>query len=854
MRSSPAALLLLLGASVLSLSPGCSCSGSDKPVPLPLDEPLSPGQARAGVITKESEVIGGLTARAEVGDYKLYNQRIAVTVGRVGAPRGFQPFGGVLLDADRVRAPGEPGQSAFGEVIPAFDLAILRPDRIEVVGDGRDGSEARVRVSGTEDALPLFDVLLGGLLPVGQHELSWSTDYVLAPDVDWLRIEHTLFNGGSEDIELASIAGFMFGTGAQPFFEGFGFASSNTGASSDSYAAVGPAVSYLYAGLDRSVTALFGESGIVVSTFGDGVTLRTHETKTVTHWLIVGDADLARTQALWRQLSGEQAGTEIAGSVRDESGAPIPGAHVHVTRGDVAPGSTRDYVTRTLAGADGGFRAVLRPGKYRLWVTTPSRAKSEPRDVELGTAPVTGIELVQPRTGTLRYSIKDDQDRPLPAKLSIQSAGPEYLDPPGRFGERDHGPGLVQTELSAHGSGETPLAPGAYQVSVSRGGEYEVVQRSIEITSGETTRLDAALRHSAPTPGWMVSDVHIHAQLSSDSPDLYPFKVTAMAAENIELPVSTEHEAVGDFNPAIRALELEPWMNGIVGTEITTTRYGHFNVFPLVQDRSKPHYGRIEWYHQRPGEIFAGVRAIPGDPFLQVNHPRSPTVGYLEIIGFDRETFTAQQPADLSLDYDALEVINGCNDGVLSGGTILDWFAFLNRGKRVYATGTLDDHNAGRGEMGFPVTYVHTKTEDVRAVTPEAFRALFKAGELVVSCGPFIELRAGSDTIGSLHTLTSSTVELEASVSAPSWMDLDEILVIVGGQVTKHIPLPASSEPLRFQTTVTTTVSPGRDGWVLLWVRGDEPHGVWARGRPSFAFTNPIFLDGDGDGRWGEDR
>jgi hypothetical protein len=42
----------------------------------------------------------------------------------------------------------------------------------------------------------------------------------------------------------------------------------------------------------------------------------------------------------------------------------------------------------------------------------------------------------------------------------------------------------------------------------------------------------------------------------------------------------------------------------------------------------------------------------------------------------------------------------------------------------------------------------------------------------------------------------------------------------------------------------------GADAWIALTARGDASHGVWARGRPSFGLTNPIFVDGDGDGAW----
>ena len=114
----------------------------------------------------------------------------------------------------------------------------------------------------------------------------------------------------------------------------------------------------------------------------------------------------------------------------------------------------------------------------------------------------------------------------------------------------------------------------------------------------------------------MSSDTHLHSQLSSDSSDTFELKVAALAAEHIEIPVSTEHEALGDFGPAIAALGLTQFLKGIVGTEVTTSNIGHFNAFPLEPDLSLPNHGRLEWFGMQPAELFARIRANPGDPIV----------------------------------------------------------------------------------------------------------------------------------------------------------------------------------------------------------------------------------------------
>jgi hypothetical protein len=74
----------------------------------------------------------------------------------------------------------------------------------------------------------------------------------------------------------------------------------------------------------------------------------------------------------------------------------------------------------------------------------------------------------------------------------------------------------------------------------------------------------------------------------------------------------------------------------------------------------------------------------------------------------------------------------------------------------------------------------------------------------------------------------------------------------VGGAVNQTIELPPASGTERLQAVVSVALPSEdvRDTWIAVWVEGDEPHGVWAVGRRSVAFTNPIFLDRDGDGFW----
>ncbi len=812
-----------------------ACKGDPEVPPKPaLDEVLNKDQVRAGQITQASDALTGTKAKAGLSDFKLYNSRIAITIADAGSAHGFHPYGGTILDADIVRQAGVPTQSTFGEIIWSLDFGVLKTESVEVISDGSEG-EARIRTRGNMGPLPFYDAMLGGLFGSDTLPIEWQIDFVMEPDSNVVRIEHELFNTGRSELEASPLIGFFFGTGARPFFEDLGFASSNSGAASPYYAAASSEVSYLFAQPEVEVSAIFGESGIAVANVGPTLKVRARERKRYTQYLWVGDGDLAKTRASW-MASRDEPLEVVQGRVMDENGSPAAGAHVHVLNPDPRTGS-KNYITRGLTDAEGRFRIqVSSAARILVATTSDGRISAEVTATDATT-------LVVPATSQLTLDIRDEAGQPLPAKVSLrrtEGAGPGI---PSHYGEPLSPTGFDRVIFSLPTENQHYVTAGTYTYYVSRGIEYEVVQGTLELLPGNPKSIAAVMVRSVDSPGWMTSDPHLHAQRSPDSPDAYELKVRALAAENIELPVSTDHEAVGDFNPAIEEAGLQTWLKGIIGTEISTTRYGHFNAFPLDL---RPE--RIDWYGLNPEGFLAATHALPGQPVVQVNHPRSTTIGYFELMEMDRETFEGK--ADLTFGFDGIEVINECGDGSLDRTEVLDWFAFMSRGERYFATGTLDDHTARRGRLGVPLTYVAVAAAAPQDVTPTAFRDAHARGELVVTCGPFIDAQILGTRIGGLARSDDGRIEAQVTVSAAGWVDVDEVLLIVGGKVVATADVPPGQGGVRFTGTLSATVAPGQDTWAIIWARGDALHGPWAQGRPSFGFTNAVFIDGDGDGAY----
>jgi len=93
------------------------------------------------------------------------------------------------------------------------------------------------------------------------------------------------------------------------------------------------------------------------------------------------------------------------------------------------------------------------------------------------------------------------------------------------------------------------------------------------------------------------------------------------------------------------------------------------------------------------------------------------------------------------------------------------------------------------------------------------------------------------------------TVTLQVSVRAPRWMDVRRAEAWVNGKlVASTTRVTPGDSVIRIQWEKVLRLE--KDSWIVVMVRGDRPLDVVlpGSGAKPFAFTNPIFVDIDGDG------
>ncbi len=190
-----------------------------------------------------------------------------------------------------------------------------------------------------------------------------------------------------------------------------------------------------------------------------------------------------------------------------------------------------------------------------------------------------------------------------------------------------------------------------------------------------------------------------------------------------------------------------------------------------------------------------------------------------------------------------------------------DWFNILNSGEKKLAFGASNWPGATPYFTGSPRTYVYYPVTE-NGFNQDEFLAQFASGHSFVSTGPFLDVKVNSAIPGDTVAVSSDSVDVSIKIQAPDWIPVDEVRVIVNGEVVYRESVPVSNNVNRYSKTVNVAL-PSNDSYIIVECgatlenieAGVLPQGYFAKVYPEvqpLAFTNPIFVDRDGDGKWHE--
>ena len=469
-------------------------------------------------------------------------------------------------------------------------------------------------------------------------------------------------------------------------------------------------------------------------------------------------------------------------------------------------------------------------------------------------------------TGVLAYRILGPENAPVPARLTVLEPDVDLVALGGPFGDRH----AVREDVcyALDGTGELILPAGRCELLASRGIEWSIDRRWVEIPADGRLEVELRIRPAVDTTGLIGGDFHLHTLTHSGHGDSnMPERIVSLVGEGVDFAIATDHNRNIDYIPTITALGASAQITSVVGNELSTP-IGHFNIFPVDPER-RPIPARLA----AAPPMFRLIRLEPNSldvvPVIQVNHPRWAGIDYFSQVELDETTGTSSNPR-WSADFDAIEVLNenalwGWRDPADAGGvdvgsqthsSMLDWYALLDTGHRSIATGNSDSHSVKANFAGVPRNYMGSSTDDPGEIDPREMIAAIRSGDVVVTSGPIVRAsipdRGLHDDPRMASVDANGRVRIAIEIQAAPWIDVDRIRVIRDGDEIDRIPVDASQDRIRFEGDIEVPVA--TDGWIVLLVEGDDSLApvVDGKKRPVIpvAIVNPFRVDADLDGEW----
>jgi hypothetical protein len=445
--------------------------------------------------------------------------------------------------------------------------------------------------------------------------------------------------------------------------------------------------------------------------------------------------------------------------------------------------------------------------------------------------------------------------RPLPCRLTIlDSSGNLAAVQAEKSPQIAVRPGVVYT---ATGEARFTLPQGRYTVYATRGFEYGLANHSLTVNDSPA-RLQLTLTREVNTDGYVSCDTHIHTLTYSGHGDCaIEERMVTLAGEGIELPIATEHNLHSDYSPTARATGTEPYITPVIGNEVTTG-VGHFNAFPIRAGSPAPAFNLKD-----RKRVLDGIRATPDVRVVILNHPNDLHANFRPTDPTRFHPISGESLDGSPWAFDGIEVINSSALQSDFMRPYRDWFALLNRGQRMVGIGASDSHDVDRYIVGQARTYIASSaTRPDRIDVKEACDNLH-AGKALVSMGLLTEAWVDDKFgVGDLATGTGKEMKVRVRVQGPRWITADRIEVYANGQKVISRPLlPPSGATVKADLTFTLP-RPRNDIWLVAIASGPgitAPY--WPLRRPYqptradweprvVGSTSPIWVDGDGDGRY----
>jgi hypothetical protein len=218
-------------------------------------------------------------------------------------------------------------------------------------------------------------------------------------------------------------------------------------------------------------------------------------------------------------------------------------------------------------------------------------------------------------------------------------------------------------------------------------------------------------------------------------------------------------------------------------------------------------------------------------------------IGYFDLLRFDRRDVQSWRDGSPLAEtrFDAIEVFNGDHYAQMGEveEVLSDWYALLNAGVRMTATGNSDSHKLTYHECGVPRNLVMVGDDDPRHFDEARFVDAVRAGHVVVSSGPFVQLEVAGRGVG--DTAPPGEQDVHVIVDAPPWVEVSRVQIVRRGETLHEWSGPFAGGARRLDAHIRSHLVSG--DWVIAIARGDRAMSFLSRGGATpLGFTNPVWV------------
>ncbi len=156
---------------------------------------------------------------------------------------------------------------------------------------------------------------------------------------------------------------------------------------------------------------------------------------------------------------------------------------------------------------------------------------------------------------------------------------------------------------------------------------------------------------------------------------------------------------------------------------------------------------------------------------------------------------------------------------------INDWFALMDAGMNVAASGNSDSHKTS-AEVGWPRNMIRSSTDKPGAIDRDEVNRNLKAGRAIVTSGPMVDFEIMDEDTGALAGLGDTLVSSEGKIFAhirvqtPSWFDIETIEIYRNSLLERQIRVDSEPADIIDFDDVVELDRPTVDSWYVVIVKG----------------------------------